>query len=80
MQIPLCEVVGCRRAAAWVRIENINARHEDFLCQCCWQSLQSHKPLEAACYAHTDREDNFESEFYSALNFDFADEAVAVIN
>ncbi len=80
MQVPLCEVVGCRRAASWVRVTNISARFEDFLCCCCWQSLRGRKPVEAACYVHSNIEDDTESEHFEESVFDFSDEAVIVIN
>lgn len=50
MHVSLCEVVGCRREATWVRIGSINCRHEEFLCHQCWHSLRDRKPVEAACY------------------------------
>lgn len=80
MQVPRCEVVGCRRAAAWVRVTNINSRHEDFLCSCCWQSLHGRKPVEAACYVRSSVEEDAEGEPFEEFVFDFGGEAVIVIN
>lgn len=79
MQNPQCEVVGCPRVAAWVRVKNINSRHEDFLCHCCWQTMESRKPAEAACYVRSNTEDNFCLEHEETQNFDYGDEAVIMI-
>lgn len=80
MQTPLCEVVGCHGMAAWVRVQNINARHENLLCDCCWHGLRNCKPLEAACYASREAEDTSMPEFYREASAEFEDEAVITIS
>lgn len=80
MQAVLCEVVGCHSPAAWIRVENINCRHENLLCDCCWHILRNCKPLEAACYASSEAEHTSRTEFYREVSAEFEDEAVITIN
>ena len=45
-----CEVIGCNGSAEWVRIEDFNACHEEYLCSRCWAELYAREPQQAVHY------------------------------
>jgi hypothetical protein len=51
MSIPLCEVIGCHRTGSWRAVREGNGLLEEYLCETCYQILDSWYPERAACYA-----------------------------
>lgn len=54
METLLCDVIGCGRPAAWVRVENLESCCEDFLCSVCQTKLRRLQPREALHYIPCD--------------------------
>ena len=51
MSVPLCEVIGCHRNGSWRAIREGNGLLEEYLCETCYQILESWYPERATCYA-----------------------------
>ncbi|HZO90350.1 MAG TPA: hypothetical protein VFB38_18640 [Chthonomonadaceae bacterium] len=51
MPVLLCEVIGCGRPAAYVRVAAGSGHMEDYLCARCYRELQARFPDRIGFYA-----------------------------
>ena len=54
MKFLVCDIIGCDRPGAWMRIENGTDGAEDFLCEACRAKLNAARPDRAGYYVPFD--------------------------